>query len=50
MGDIMYYEIRIEPKDPNEDMTWEKIQQIIQEAFEKHGGLFRDGLQLLNVD
>jgi len=43
----LYYELRIEPK---QDMNWEKIQAIIKEAFEKHGGLSIEGVEFLNKD
>ncbi len=44
---VMFYEIRIEPK---QDMTWDEVQKIIKKAFEKHGGLYSDGLELINSD
>jgi hypothetical protein len=43
----MFYELRIEPK---EFMSWEKIQAIIEEAFEKHGGLSAEGVEFINKD
>ncbi len=41
------YELRIEPKG---SMTFEKVKSIIENAFERHGGLSVEGIECLNID
>ncbi len=44
---LMYYDIRIEPK---EHWEWWKIQQIIEEAFKPYGGLSAEGVEFIGCD
>ena len=43
----MFYDIRIEPK---EWMSFEQIKEIIENAFDKHGGLTSESVEYLNHD
>lgn len=44
---MTFYDIRIEPK---KEMNFERIKEIIENAFKEHGGLTVEGVEYLNHD